>query len=83
MPPSQLVISDLGDWLSLEYVGPASNWDEEVVRGDLDSGSFSIWYLEEGRLRGVLAGDAHDDLERGRAMIAAAASPSAAEIAAL
>ena len=26
--------SDLADWASLEYVGPAQDWDEEVWRGD-------------------------------------------------
>ena len=25
--------SDLADWASLEYVGPASDWDAEVIRG--------------------------------------------------
>src|SRR6185436_493623 len=28
--------SDLSDWASLAYVGPAAAWDEEVVRGDVD-----------------------------------------------
>ena len=31
--------SDLADWASLEYVGPASEWDEEVWRGDPDAAS--------------------------------------------
>ncbi len=26
--------SDLADWASLEYVGPATDWDEIVWRGD-------------------------------------------------
>jgi len=28
--------SDLADWTSLEYVGPAFEWEEEVVRGSLE-----------------------------------------------
>ena len=74
--------SDLADWASIEYVGPALHWDEEVVRGNLEIGSFSVWYLEESRLRGVLAVDAAADLERGRQLIAARASLTAPEIAA-
>ncbi len=72
--------SDLADWSSLEYVGPALRWDEEVVRGDIESGSFSVWYLENGRLRGVLSVNGGEGLERGREMIAARASTSAEEI---
>ena len=31
--------SDLADWCTLEYVGPAASWDEEVVRGSIEDGS--------------------------------------------
>ena len=37
--------SDLADWASLEYVGPATDWDQEIVRGSFDSGEFSVWYI--------------------------------------
>ncbi len=47
--------SDLADWASLEYVGPAERWDEEVVRGSLDAGAFGVWYLEDGHVRGALS----------------------------
>ena len=40
--------SDLADWASLEYVGPAYEWDEEVWRGDRDGGEFSR-LVPEGR----------------------------------
>ena len=46
--------SDLADWASLEYVGPARTWDEEVVTGVLESGEFGVWYLEQGHVRGAL-----------------------------
>ena len=38
--------SDLADWCTLEYVGPAERWDREVVRGSLDDGEFTIFYLD-------------------------------------
>ena len=42
--------SDLADWTSLEYVGPAKEWDEIVWRGDRDSGEWSAFYLSGGRV---------------------------------
>jgi 3-phenylpropionate/trans-cinnamate dioxygenase ferredoxin reductase subunit len=63
--------SDLADWASLEYVGPAQAWDEEIVRGSLDEGSFSIWYLGEGRVLGALSVGRSQDLDHARRLIAA------------
>ena len=45
--------SDLADWASLEYVGPADEWDEVVWRGDRDAGEFSAWYLARRAGRGA------------------------------
>jgi 3-phenylpropionate/trans-cinnamate dioxygenase ferredoxin reductase subunit len=47
--------SDLSDWASLEYVGPASQWDHEIVRGSIDDGEFSIFYLDGGRVAAALS----------------------------
>jgi 3-phenylpropionate/trans-cinnamate dioxygenase ferredoxin reductase component len=55
--------SDLADWCSLEYVGPASDWDREVVRGSTDDGEFTIFYLADGRLAAALTVGRSDDLE--------------------
>lgn len=66
--------SDLADWATLEYVGPAARWDEEIVRGDPAQGSFSIFYVDEGRLAAALAVGRPDDLQRARSMLAAGAS---------
>jgi 3-phenylpropionate/trans-cinnamate dioxygenase ferredoxin reductase subunit len=55
--------SDLSDWASLEYVGPAMRWDQEVVRGSIDDGQFSILYLADGRLAAALSVGRSDDLE--------------------
>ncbi len=61
--------SDLADWTSLEYVGPAMEWDEEVVRGSLDDGEFSVWYLHGGQVAAVLAVGRPEDLEAGRRLL--------------
>jgi 3-phenylpropionate/trans-cinnamate dioxygenase ferredoxin reductase component len=63
--------SDLSDWASLEYVGPAAAWDEEVVRGEPGAGPFSVWYLERGHVRAMLSFDGGGDLDGARELIAA------------
>jgi 3-phenylpropionate/trans-cinnamate dioxygenase ferredoxin reductase subunit len=54
--------SDLADWAKLEYVGAAARWDVEVVRGSLDDGSFTIFYLDAGRVAAALTVGREDDL---------------------
>jgi 3-phenylpropionate/trans-cinnamate dioxygenase ferredoxin reductase component len=63
--------SDLADWASLEYVGPAPRWDREVVRGSLEEGEFSVWYLDGGRVAGALSVGRSEDLEHARRLLAA------------
>ena len=63
--------SDLADWAALEYVGGSAEWTEEVVEGSMEEGRFAVWYLDGGRVRGVLDVNGHGDLERGREAIAA------------
>ena len=43
--------SVLADWGELEYVGPAYEWDEEIVRGSFEDGAFTNWYLKDGVVR--------------------------------
>ncbi len=62
--------SDLADWASLEYVGPAQDWDEEVWRGDRDAGEFSLWYLKNGRVAGALSVGRSEDLAEARRLLA-------------
>ena len=55
--------SDLADWASLEYVGPAQDWDEVVWRGDSppfdgSPAEFSAWYLKDGKVAGCLRSSA-------------------------
>jgi 3-phenylpropionate/trans-cinnamate dioxygenase ferredoxin reductase component len=65
--------SDLSDWTGLEYVGPAYEWDDEVVRGSIDESQFSLWYLAGGRVAGALSVGRSDDLEHARRLIASGA----------
>jgi len=62
--------SDLADWASLEYVGPAHEWDEEIWRGDRDGGEFSLWYLKDGRVAGALSVGRSEDLAEARRLLA-------------
>jgi 3-phenylpropionate/trans-cinnamate dioxygenase ferredoxin reductase subunit len=70
--------SDLADWASLEYVGPAAEWDEEIWRGDRDGGEFSVWYLKGGRVAGALSVGRSEDLAEARRMLADGVDVSAA-----
>jgi 3-phenylpropionate/trans-cinnamate dioxygenase ferredoxin reductase subunit len=71
--------SDLADWASLEYVGPAHEWDEEVWRGDRDAGEFSVWYLKDGRVAGCLSVGRPEDLAEARRLLADGVDVSAAK----
>jgi len=62
--------SVLGDWGELEYVGPAYEWHEEIVRGSYKQGLFTTWYLQDGRVRAALTFGRSDDLEHARRLIA-------------
>ncbi len=70
--------SDLADWASLEYVGPAYEWDEEIWRGSRDEGEFSVWYLKDGRVAGALSVERSEDLAEARRMLADGVDVSAA-----
>jgi 3-phenylpropionate/trans-cinnamate dioxygenase ferredoxin reductase component len=62
--------SDLADWASLEYVGPAQDWDEIVWRGERDSGEFSAWYLKDGKVAGCLSVERSEDLAKACELLA-------------
>jgi len=61
------VLAGLGE---LEYVGPAATWDEEIVRGSLEDGSFTNWYLQDGRVVAALTFGRSDDLDHARRLLA-------------
>jgi len=64
--------SDLADWVSLEYVGPAATWDEEIVRGSFDDGDFTIFYLQDRRVLGALCVGPSAALDDARRLIVGA-----------
>jgi 3-phenylpropionate/trans-cinnamate dioxygenase ferredoxin reductase component len=68
--------SDLADWTSLEYVGPAQSWDEVVWRGDRDAGEFSAWYLDGGKVAAALSVGRSEDLAHARGLIESGADVS-------
>jgi 3-phenylpropionate/trans-cinnamate dioxygenase ferredoxin reductase subunit len=63
--------SDLADWATLEYVGPAAAWDEEIVLGYPAEGRFSIFYVDGGRVAAALAVGRSDHIDAARSLIAA------------
>jgi 3-phenylpropionate/trans-cinnamate dioxygenase ferredoxin reductase subunit len=66
--------SDLADWASLEYIGPASEWDQEVVRGSIDDGEFTIFYVRDGRVAAALTVGRSDDLEHAGRLLSSGAA---------
>ena len=75
--------SDLADWGGLEYVGPAYGWDEEILRGSYEDGSFTTFYLQDGAVKAALAVGRSDDLDHARRLLTADGTLAAEERAAL
>jgi hypothetical protein len=46
----------------MEYVGPASDWDEVWWRGTRESGKFTAWYIKDSKVAGALTVGRSDDL---------------------
>jgi 3-phenylpropionate/trans-cinnamate dioxygenase ferredoxin reductase subunit len=67
--------SDLADWSSMEYVGPGSG--EPVIRGSLDDGEFTAFYVDEGRVTAALTVGRSGDLGHARRFIREGARPPA------
>lgn len=61
--------SVLADWGELEYVGPAYEWDQEVVRGSMEERSFTVWYLKDGVVKAALTFGRSDELDHARRFI--------------
>ena len=61
--------SDLADWASIEYVGPASEWDDVWIRGSLEDGVFTAFYVHGGRLAAALTCGRSDDLTAAARML--------------
>ena len=61
--------TDIADWTTLEYVGPAQSWDEELITGSVDDSDFTVWYFDRGRLAAALTSGRPQDLEFARSLI--------------
>jgi 3-phenylpropionate/trans-cinnamate dioxygenase ferredoxin reductase subunit len=75
--------SVLGGWGELEYVGPAHEWDQEIMRGSFEDGSFTNWYLKGGAVKAALTFGRSDDLDAARRLIVAGGALDEREQAAL
>jgi 3-phenylpropionate/trans-cinnamate dioxygenase ferredoxin reductase component len=62
--------SDLADWCTVEYIGPAYEWDREVVRGSFDEGSFTVFYLAGDRLAAALTVGRPEELAQAHRLLA-------------
>jgi 3-phenylpropionate/trans-cinnamate dioxygenase ferredoxin reductase component len=62
--------SDLSDWAAIEYLGPAYEWDTEIIRGSFDEEKFTVFYLHDGRVAGALTVGRSEDLQHARRLIA-------------
>jgi 3-phenylpropionate/trans-cinnamate dioxygenase ferredoxin reductase component len=71
--------SDLADWSWMEYVGPGSG--DTVVRGSLEDGDFTAFYVNDGRVTAALTVGRSDDLEHARRFITERASLDPAALA--
>jgi 3-phenylpropionate/trans-cinnamate dioxygenase ferredoxin reductase subunit len=67
---------DLGDWGKLEWVGLGEAHDREVVRGSVDDGEFSIFYMAGEKLTAALSIGRPEDLMTARQVLAGAAPAS-------
>ena len=63
--------SDLADWVTVEYVGAAREWDREVLRGSFEAGEFAVFYLAGERLVAALSVGRPEDLMHARRLLAA------------
>ncbi|MPQ96494.1 NAD(P)/FAD-dependent oxidoreductase [Modestobacter sp. I12A-02628] len=66
--------------VELRTVGLSAGDDEQVLRGDPATGSFSVAYLRGGRLAALDTVDRPRDFARGQALVAAAWQPTRAEL---
>jgi 3-phenylpropionate/trans-cinnamate dioxygenase ferredoxin reductase subunit len=71
--------SDLGDWATIEYVGIGTGG--AVLRGSLDEGSFTAFYVDGDRVVGAATVGRGDDLDAARRLIRSRATPDPAALA--
>jgi 3-phenylpropionate/trans-cinnamate dioxygenase ferredoxin reductase subunit len=72
--------SDLSDWAGMEMLGAPPLWTDEVIDGDVASGTFALWYLRDGRVVGLLSANGYADLDRATELIASGRQVDAAAL---
>jgi 3-phenylpropionate/trans-cinnamate dioxygenase ferredoxin reductase component len=55
--------------IGMEYTGHAGNWDDVVIRGDVDSREFIAFWLKDGRVVAGMNVNVWDVAERVRRLI--------------
>jgi 3-phenylpropionate/trans-cinnamate dioxygenase ferredoxin reductase subunit len=65
--------SDLADWVSMEYVGPGSG--DPVIRGSLEAGDFTAFFVDAGEVTAALTVGRSDDLEHAKRLMTTSTSP--------
>jgi 3-phenylpropionate/trans-cinnamate dioxygenase ferredoxin reductase component len=71
--------SDLADWTSMEYVGPGSG--DPVIRGSLEDGNFTAFYVDDGKVTAALTVGRSDDLEHAQRFMQQSAGPDPSALA--
>ena len=66
--------SDLFDF-SFEVWGDLTAWDQTVLRGTLEGGSFALYYFDRGRRVGVLAAGRPDEERKPMQVLVKARAP--------
>ncbi len=71
--------TDLSDWCTAEWVGLTEAPEQEIVRGSVTDGAFSIFHLAGGRVVAALAVGRGEDLAHASRLIAAGGDVSGRE----
>jgi 3-phenylpropionate/trans-cinnamate dioxygenase ferredoxin reductase subunit len=71
--------TDLSDWCTAEWVGITEAPEQEIVRGSVRDGAFSVLHLARGRLVAALSVGRGDDLAEARRLISSATDLSGRE----
>jgi 3-phenylpropionate/trans-cinnamate dioxygenase ferredoxin reductase component len=61
--------TDLADWATAEWVGLTEAPEQEIVRGSVDDGAFSVLHVAGGRVVAALSVGRGDDLAHARRLI--------------
>lgn len=72
--------SHLSDWVSIEYVGVAGSWEEQVLHGSPVDGAFAVSYLGAGQLLGRVSIGGYGGLDAARRMVKDRSPVSVAEL---